>query len=312
MRSQDIGRSDTSWRNARLRAREFDPLSRRGFRSLGLLYAFAAALGTVAFFATFIFFLGNLPKLSQSWIWPSADTGPAAVTPALALLLNGFLLTLFSLQHSVMARPFFKRFVSRLIPPPLERATYVHAANLAGLLFIALWQPVPLVLWDVKGEFLETLIWIGFAVGWLLLFAAAFSINVFELLGLRQAWRWFIGKKPSPLELKTNWLYRYFEHPMYVGVILGFWMTPYMTLGHAALAAQLTLYIAVAVSYERRDLRARFGRDYDSWRSGQGHHEIAPPLPTWARVIAGELSHRYRPITVQPLPPEIRALLARL
>jgi protein-S-isoprenylcysteine O-methyltransferase Ste14 len=279
--------------------------------TLGLIYAASAALGTVAFFTAFIFFLGNLPKMSRPWLVPSADVGPT-VAPALALACNAILLTIFSLQHSIMARPCVKRLVATAVPPALERATYVHAANLAGFLVILFWQPVPIVLWDIDNEFIETLLWIGFAAGWLLLFAAAFGIDIFELLGLRQAWHWSRGETPPPLALKTSWLYRYIEHPMYVGVILGFWMTPYMTLGHAALAAQFSLYIALAAGYERRDLRTRFGEAYDHWRLGERARNIPARAPVSARGIAAELARRLQPITVQPLSHEMRHLLARL
>jgi protein-S-isoprenylcysteine O-methyltransferase Ste14 len=285
--------------------------TRPRFATLGLFYAASAALGTVAFFTAFIFFLGNLPKASRPWLVPSADVGPT-VAPALAFACNAALLALFSLQHSIMARPFVKRLVGTALPQALERATYVHAANLAGFLFIFFWQPVPIVLWDIENEFVETIIWIGFAAGWILLFAAAFSIDILELLGLRQAWHWSRGQTPPPLSLKTNWLYRYIEHPMYVGVILGFWMTPYMTLGHAALAAQFSLYIALAAGYESRDLRMRFGEEYDCWRLGERDPHMPTRAPVSARVIARELSRRLHPITVQPLSHEMRHLLAQL
>src|SRR5690606_22661926 len=98
-------------------------------------------------------------------------------------------------------------------------------------LFILLWQPVPIVLWHFDNDAIQAVLWTAFGLGWLLLFAAAFAIDIFELLGLRQAWAWYQRRTPSPLTLKTNWLYRYVEHPMYVGVVLGFWMTPHMTLG---------------------------------------------------------------------------------
>lgn len=303
---------DPAHSHATLRAVRQPQNRRPPLATLGLLYAIAAALGTVAFFTTFIFFLGNLPKLSRPWLMPSADVGHAAGVPWFALVSNAALLVLFSLQHSLMARPFFKRLVTRVLPQQLERATYVHAANLAGFLVIGLWQPVPIVLWHVEAEFAEALLWTGFAAGWLLLFAAAFSIDILELLGLRQAWHWSQGRASHPLRLKTTWLYRYLEHPMYVGVILGLWMTPYMTLGHAALAAQLSIYIALAAGYERRDLRARFGGDYDRWRAGYSAIAWPQHLPTFAGGIADELSRRYQPVTKQPLPAEMRSLLARL
>lgn len=283
------------------------PRAQAAARAAGLAYAGLAAAGTVAFFTLFIFFLGNLPKFKQPWLVPSADVGPAG-DPAPALILNGALLLLFSLQHSLMARTGAKRALAALMPPALERATYVHAANLAGFLVLLLWQPVPVVLWHVRDDVLAGLLWTLFGCGWLMLFAAAFAIDIAELLGLRQAWAWFQGRAAEPLRLKTAWLYRYLEHPMYVGVVLGFWATPYMTLGHAALAAQLTLYIAFAMRLERRDLGRRFGRAYEDWRAGR---RLAP-LPPYAGAIAAELSRRLEPVAAAPLPTEMRALLARL
>jgi protein-S-isoprenylcysteine O-methyltransferase Ste14 len=277
-------------------------------RVAGLLYAASAFAGTFAFFTTFIVFLGNLPKASSPWLVPSADVGSGMAWP-LAVAWNALLITIFCLQHSLVARAGVKRAIAAVMPEPLERATYVHAANIAGILVILLWQPVPVVLWDIDNDILKTVLWIAFGIGWLLLFVAALSIDLLELLGIRQAWAWFSRRQPAPLVLKTNWLYRYIEHPMYVGVVLGFWMTPLMTVGHAALAAQLTLYIAIAMSFERRDLRGRFGAPYDLWRESQ---VPTPPLPEFARAIAWELGRRYRPLANEPLTQEMRSLLARL
>lgn len=287
--------------------REQGPLSDTALRWAGLLYALLAFVGTFAFFAAFIAFLGNFPKASNPWLAPSADVGNGTAWPA-ALTWNALLITLFCLQHSLMARTGVKRAIAAVMPQALERATYVHAANVAGFLIILLWQPVPTVLWDIENDILKAVLWTAFGIGWLLLLLAALSIDLLELLGTRQAWAWFNRRQPAPLALKTNWLYRYVEHPMYVGVVLGFWMTPFMTVGHAALAAQLTLYIAIAKSFESRDLRTRFGTDYDLWRESQG----APPLPEFARAIAAELKQRYRPLAREPLTREMKTLLARL
>lgn len=285
---------------------EKGPFKNTALRVAGLVYAALAFLGTFAFFTAFIVFLGNLPKASEPWLVPSADVGGGMAWP-LALAWNALLITIFCLQHSLMARTGVKRVIAAIIPEALERATYIHAANIAGFLIILLWQPVPLVLWDIDHGILETMLWVAFGSGWLLLFVAALSIDLLELLGMRQTWAWFNRRQPTPLKLKTNWLYRYIEHPMYVGVVLGFWMTPYMTVGHAALAALLTLYIAVAMGFERHDLRTRFGADYDVWRESHGS-----PLPEFARAIAGELRRRYRPVADSPLTSEMRSLLARL
>lgn len=234
-------------------------------KAFGLAYALTAFAGTFAFFTAFIFFLGNLPKRSAPLLEPTVDIGPATDWP-IAVVSNLLLLSLFCLQHSLMARPFFKRLLEHYLPRELERATYVLMANAAGFLIILFWSPLPALLWSVEGEEAKAVLWTGFALGWLLLFSAAFSMNVFELLGLRQAWAWFRGLPDRPLQLKTAGPYRYLEHPMYVGVILGMWMAPVMTAGHAMLAATLTLYIGVAMAYERRDLIAKFGTTYRQWR----------------------------------------------
>jgi protein-S-isoprenylcysteine O-methyltransferase Ste14 len=217
----------------------------------------------VAVFACFIIFLGNLPRASHPYFSPTIDVGPEA-SPFVALVWNAAVVCIFATQHSVMARPFFKRFLTSIIPPQLERATYVHAANLAGFLLIWLWLPMPAPIWSVENEWLKGAMWLGYAGGWLILFVGAFSINLFELLRLRQAVSMVAGQQAFPLRLKTTWIYQYLAHPMYVGVQLGLWMTPRMTEGHALLAALLTAYIFVGMHYERRDLRGKFGTVYTS------------------------------------------------
>ena len=278
-------------------------------KSLGFLFGATAFAGTWVFFIWFVIFLGNLPKRSHPWIEPTVDVGAATLSPLVAAVANSLLLTVFCLQHSVMARPAFKRWLGSVMPPHLERATYVHAANFAGFLFLAFWTPIPAVVWSIENDAAQALIWFGFGLGWLILLLAALAMGVTELLGLRQAYAWSLGRPMAPLKLKTSWLYRYFEHPMYVGVLLGFWMTPHMTVGHALLATQLTLYIAIALHYERRDLVARFGPRYLAWRSEA--RRPALPRPATAR-IAMELLRRFEPIVKEPLPPRMRLLLARI
>lgn len=278
------------------------------YRIAGLVYALTAFAGTFVFFGAFVIFLGNLPKREAPWLSPSADVGAAGGVTG-ALLWNAALLTLFCLQHSLMARSGIKKYIERVLPAPLERATYVHAANLAGFLFMLLWQPVPIVLWKVESDVVQAALWLAFGSGWLLLFLAAISIDIFELLGLRQAWHWFLRRPAGRLTLQRTWVYRYLEHPMYVGVIAGFWMTPFMTLGHAALAAHFTLYIAIAMQLERRDLASRFGADYAAWRKGQDDRR-QPTLPAFTRDIAAELAKRYMP--TKPMTHEMATLLERL
>lgn len=276
-------------------------------KTLGLLFGATAFAGTWVFFTWFVIFLGNLPKRNHPWVEPTVDVG-ATLSPLVAVIANAALLAVFCLQHSSMARPGFKRWLASVMPAHLERATYVHAANFAGFLFLAFWTPIPAVVWSIDNDAAQAVIWFAFGLGWLILFLAALAMGVTELLGLRQAYAWYRGRPMSRLELKTSWLYRYFEHPMYVGVLLGFWMTPHMTVGHALLAIQLTLYIAIALHYERRDLEARFGPRYLAWRSET--HRPALPRPATAR-IAKELLRRFEPIVREPLPPRMRLLLSR-
>ena len=240
----------------------------RWVRSLGLVYASTAFIGTWIFFTWFVIFLGNLPKRTDPWVSPSADMGPAP-DPIIAAFANFGLILLFCVQHSVMARPAFKRRITSVIPQALERATYVHAANITGFLFLYFWTPMPWVVWSVESSALASILWIAFGVGWVLLLWGAVSINLFELLGLNQAWVWFRGQDPKPLKLETRWIFRYVEHPMYVGVLLGVWMTPHMSVGHLLMASVFTAYIATAMLLERRDLSAKFGRPYVDWRNGQ-------------------------------------------
>lgn len=277
-------------------------------RPLGLVYGVTAFAGTWIFFAWFVVFLGNFPKRSSPWLETTVDTG-ATVEPLTATLVNFVLISLFCLQHSLMARPWFKRMLARSIPPALERATYVHAANLAGMLFLFFWQPIPIPLWTFDSDLLEGLIWCAFGAGWLILLSAALSMNIWELLGLRQAWSWFRRRPHAPLMLKTSWLYRYLEHPMYVGVALGIWMTPHMTVGHALLASLLTLYIAIGMSYERRDLQARFGASYRRWRADR---DGAPVGVCVHSAVANELKRRLDHITREPLPARMAALLYKI
>ena len=233
-------------------------------RIAALAYAALAFVLTFGFFACFVIFLGNLPKPGAAWISPTVDTG-TTMPPVFAALWNLGLVALFGLQHSIMARPSFKAWWTRLIPEGLERSTYVLAANLAGFIMLAFWQPIPLVIWEVSGS-LADIAWALFALGWLMLLLSAINFGICELLGLTQAWAWTHGRRPPPPTLKDRGLYRLMPHPMYVGVLLGIWMTPLMTAGHLLIAAALTAYILIAMRYEERDLRRTFGGVYQAWR----------------------------------------------
>jgi methanethiol S-methyltransferase len=246
----------------------------RAARIGGLAWALIAFVLTFAFFTWFVIFLGNLPKPSKPWIDPTVDIG-GSLEPFAAAIVDIGLVALFGLQHSLMARPGFKAWWTRIVPKGLERATYTMAAALVGFVMMLFWQPIPITLWHVSGP-LATPFWVLFAIGWTILLTAGITFNLFELLGMRQAWAWYQRRPVPPLTLKTHWLYDWMRHPMYVGVLLGLWMTPHMTVGHALMAATFTLYILIAMRYEERDLSANFGASYQAWREGADRGRLLP------------------------------------
>ena len=211
------------------------------------------AYGTVSymiFFGTFLYaigFLGNIvvPK--------SLDSG--ATQPwASALLIDLALLSLFAVQHSVMARQGFKRLITRILPQSIERSTYVLASSLALILLFWQWRPLGGNVWDVQSPVGRTLLLLGFAFGWVLVLVTTFVINHFDLFGLRQTWRAFRGQPQLPLGFATPFLYRIVRHPLYVGWFFAFWCTPTMTITHLLFAVVTTTYILVAIQLEERDL----------------------------------------------------------
>ena len=223
------------------------------------------------FFLTLLYaigFLGNVlvPK--------SLDSGPVGPLGT-ALLIDMGLLALFAIQHSVMARPAFKRLLTRVVSPAAERSTYVLASSLAlGALFW-LWRPLGGVVWEVQHTVGRALLYGGFAAGWALVLLTTFVINHFDLFGLRQAWRHFRGQPQEPLRFVTPFLYRIVRHPLYVGWLLAFWSTPTMTVTHLLFAAVTTAYILVAIQLEERDLMDAHP-EYAAYRS-----RVPMLLPAW-------------------------------
>lgn len=196
---------------------------------------------------------------------PTQLRGPSTMSPAAALAIDVLLVAAFGLQHSVMARPEFKRRWTRFIPAPIERSVYVLASSLALALLFWLWQPIDVTLWNVSAPTGRMVAWSLFVAGCLIVPATTFLINHFDLFGLRQAWLYFRGREYTPLPFVIPGPYRYVRHPLYVGWLCVFWATPTMTLAHFAFAASMTLYILIAIHYEERDL-ARSHADYAEYR----------------------------------------------
>ncbi|MBZ5573552.1 MAG: isoprenylcysteine carboxylmethyltransferase family protein [Acidobacteriia bacterium] len=215
----------------------------------------------LVFFATFLYavgFIGNfgVPK--------SIDSGPQ-LPIFQAFTINLALLGLFAVQHSVMARPWFKSAWTRIVPVPVERSTYVLLSSLALILMFWKWQPMGGVIWNVANASGRLTLNILFAVGWLTVLAATFLINHFDLFGLRQVWLYLRGRPYTQLEFRTPGLYRYVRHPLYVGWLLVFWSAPVMTIAHLVFAIATTAYILIAIQFEERDL-VRFHAEYAEYR----------------------------------------------
>ncbi len=193
------------------------------------------------------------------------DSGPAVSTGE-ALVVDLLLMSLFALQHSVMARKGFKRWWTRFVPKSVERSTYVLLASLVLLLLFWQWQPLPTVVWRVEDAQLAKIVTGVSHTGWLIVFASTFLINHFELFGLHQVANNLAGRPMPAPRFRVPLLYSFVRHPLYLGFIIAFWAVPVMTVGHLMFAAVTTAYILVAIQLEERDLIAQFGDDYRRYR----------------------------------------------
>ncbi len=238
------------------------------------ILVFAYGVGCYAiFFATFLYalcFVGN-------FVVPRTIDGAPQMDFAPALAINLGLLGVFAVQHSVMARPFFKRWLTRLIPEAAERSTYVLFSSLALIALFYWWQPLGGVVWSVESTLAQALLYGAFFTGWLLVLVATFLINHFDLFGLRQVWLQLVGKPYTHLKFGTPGLYKMVRHPLYLGWLFAFWATPTMTVTHLVFAIATTGYILLAIQFEERDLIATLGDDY------RGYRERVPMIIPWVR-----------------------------
>ncbi len=213
------------------------------------------------FFATFLYAIGFIGDFGV----PKTIDGAAQMPLVQALLINVALLGLFAIQHSVMARPAFKRRWTKIVPQEAERSTYVLFSSLALILLFAGWQPLGGVVWTVSNPIATAALYSAYAFGWALVLISTFLINHFDLFGLRQVWLQLRGTEYTPLKFKTPGVYKLVRHPLYTGWLFAFWATPHMTVAHFVFAAISTAYILAAIQFEERDL-AEFHPQYKAYK----------------------------------------------
>jgi methanethiol S-methyltransferase len=233
------------------------------------LYGVVAYGISLAALLYLIGFVGNLvvPK--------SIDSGAAG--PLLqSAVVDTMLIVLFAIQHSVMARQGFKRWWTRMVPPAVERSTYLLSTSLVLLVLYWQWQPIPLLVWTVQDPIAAGMVDGVFWLGWVVLVASTFMLNHFEMFGLSQVFGRLFGKQPSDPTFRTPLLYRWVRHPIYLGVLLAVWATPAMTVGHLLLALVITGYILIGIQLEESDLIQQFGDQYRRYRR---HAAMLFPLP---------------------------------
>ena len=227
-----------------------------------ILFFVYGASSYLVFLATFCYaaaFVGG-------FVVPTRLDGPLETSLFSALAIDCGLLTVFAVQHSVMARRWFKERWTQIVPWTIERSTYVLAASLALALLVWQWRPIGVQIWSVDDPIGRTLLWILFAAGWGTVLTVTFLINHFDLFGLRQVWLPLVGKPYTPVNFRTPLPYRYVRHPLYFGFLLAFWMTPDMTLAHLVFAIATTAYIVLAIQFEERDLVHEHGNRYEEYR----------------------------------------------
>ncbi len=233
-------------------------------RLFSIIYGLACYAIFFATFLYFIAFVGNLP-----WVPLTVDTGNPDAVGLAGVLTNLALIALFGVQHSVMARRSFKNSWTKMVSPRIERSTYVLASSVVLIVLYLFWRPMPQTVWQVENPLLVSALWAAFGLGWLMVLLSTFLLNHFELFGLAQVTS---PARSEPLKptFKTPLFYKIVRHPLYTGFLIAFWAIPHMTVGHMVLAVGMSIYIAIGIHYEEKDLVDDFGEDYLTYRTRVG------------------------------------------
>lgn len=222
--------------------------------------------GIISYIVFLISFLYAIGFVGNIFVPKSIDSG-GETTLISSLFINVILLSAFALQHSIMARPAFKKWFTTLFSPAMERSTYILLSSLALLLIYWQWQPIATIVWETENEIAINVLTGIYFLGWLIVLLSTFMINHFELFGLAQIFDNLKNKQtPSP-KFQTNYLYKIVRHPIMLGFIIAFWATPTMTVGHLLFSIVTTIYILIAVKYlEEKDLRKFIGEKYETYQ----------------------------------------------
>lgn len=222
--------------------------------------------GILAYSIFLISFLYAIGFVGNFIVPKSIDSGNETLVLQ-SILINILLLSVFALQHSIMARPAFKKWLSRFINPAIERSTYVLLSSLALLLIYWKWQPITTVVWEADNETIASILNGIYFLGWLIVFLSTYMINHFELFGLKQIFDNLKNKQTLSPKFQTNYFYKIVRHPIMLGFIIAFWATPKMTVGHLLFASITSVYILIAVKYlEEKDLREFIGKEYEDYQ----------------------------------------------